>query len=82
MHSLRESSESSWLSYMSGVSTVLKSAAVRSETVLRPWHLADGQQATKPMFYSEDRYCTLHLYLLRWVLGAVDMPDIFPGRMA
>jgi len=57
MHGLRESSsETSWLSHTSGVYTVLKSAVVRSEIVLRSWHLADGQQATKPVYCSEDRY--------------------------
>ena len=55
MHKLQESCESAELSCTSGVHTVLKAATGRSETVLRPWHLADGQQATKPVFYSEDR---------------------------
>jgi len=55
MHKLREGSDSSSFSHASGIYTVLKSATLRSEIVLRPWHLADGQQATKPVHCSEDR---------------------------
>jgi len=55
MRQLRDGAESTEPSYTNGVYTVLKVAVIRSETVSWPWHLADGQQATKPVFCSEDR---------------------------
>jgi len=55
MKGLKETSETAWLSHTNGAYTVLKSAVVRSEIVLTPWRLADGQQATKPVYSSEDR---------------------------
>jgi len=78
MHGLRESSsETSWLSHTSGVYTVLKSAVVRSEIVLRSWHLADGQQATKPVYCSEDRYTHTHLTALFPGLPGEPVPERF-----
>ena len=57
MHELRENAaESAQPSFTSGTHTVLKTTPLRSEIVQRPWHLADGQQATKQVFSSEDRY--------------------------
>jgi len=55
MRGLQESCESSWLNHASGAFTVLKAATFRSEIQLKQWRLADGQQATKPVFCSEDR---------------------------